>query len=353
MDEVRELQLRKYSNGLLSGTKWVLVTIFISQLMQFFTLLIFDVTNDPAFQKAFWTANLDYVMRHIIWGSGVPLIAYICTLLCYKKWPKYHQWYASGIIAYFAIHYSFTHWGFNFLSIFNIFPVLLSCPYNKKVKTTHLVLALVSTVLYCAYQIYAKGFSPFHMFIVSINCAQIVMARIISDTISKVFNDLFTANITLNKDAYIDKLTGLFNKNAFLTQKARIIGKSIAFIDTDNFKQINDTYGHDMGDKILVAIAEEFKTIDNSSSYRFGGDEFIIISHNTGKILGEQLQTVVSRINEKCSNKYNIPVTFSIGVTLFVPGTPIDNILRKSDALLYEAKAAGKNNIYLDTVILK
>lgn len=346
MNEIREYQIRKYSNTILKGAKWILIVVFISQLMQFFSIKLFDISNDVLFEPSKWTFNLQYAIRHIILGTGLPTIIYLCIRYLNKKYQKYSHWFAIGFIMYIANHYSFTHWGFNFLSTFNIFPVLLCCPYEGKVKKTVVITSVISSFLYCIYQI-ASSYSIYHIFIFTINCSEIVVAYIICESISNVFRELIAANNILNKDAYIDKLTGIFNRNAFIHQKLKLNGKSIAFLDIDDFKNINDSYGHDLGDNILKVTADNLKNIENSTIFRFGGDEFVIISYNDDKILAENLQTTLYNINKICTDNYSIPVTLSVGITKFINSIPIDDLIRKSDSLLYEAKKLGKNAIFM------
>lgn len=347
MSDKKNIQIQEYSTNIIKGLKWVILVIFFSQLAQFFSIKLFDVSNDIFFIPEKWTFGLPYFIRHVVLGSGIPLITYIIVSIFNKKYPQYNQWFASLYVLFLASHYCFVHWGFNCLANLCIFSILLCCPYENKVKYTNVVLSLVMVTIYSIYQV-SSTHSLYDIFILTINYSEIICAFCICGSISKVFTKLIASNIILNKDAYIDKLTGLHNKNSFLTQKIKLTGKSIAFIDLDDFKSINDNNGHDIGDKILKVIATELKTLDNSIAYRFGGDEFVLISHNTGNILKEQLEVVTSRINNKCINIYNIPVTLSIGITTFNDSLPIDEVLRNSDALLYQVKKSGKNNILLD-----
>lgn len=353
MNEIREYQITQYSNSLIKGLKWVILVIFFSQVFQFVSIGVFDISQDSLFIQPRWTFNIQYAIRHILFGSGMPLTIYLIVLLLNKKFQKYNCWIVALFISYLATHYSFTHWGFTFLSNFHVFPVLLSCPYEKKLKRSIILIGFLSSIAYCLYQMSA-GFSYYHLFILTINCSELILSYVICSSIAKVFNNLFIDNIALNKDAYIDKLTNLFNKNAFLAQKDKLTGKSTAFIDIDNFKLINDTQGgHEMGDNILRAVAAELKNIDNSTTYRFGGDEFVLFSHNNGRVLKEQLEVSTKRIYNSCLDNYNIPVTFSIGITSFTSGNSLDEVLHKADDLLYKVKDAGKNNILLDTSLIK
>lgn len=352
MNEMRNRQIKEYSDTVFRTLQILVFYIFISEVVQYLSLKVFNVTNDPLFTEGRWNDNIQYILRHIIYGTGLPLIESTIFSILYKRFPKYYQIWTISLVEIFVVHYSFTHWGFNFLSVFNIFPILLCCPYEKKIRRITIVIAFVMTILYCVYQSIAMP-SVYHFFILTVNLATEILSYSICESVNHVFNSLIESNIALNKDAYIDKLTGVLNKNAFLNDKAKIVGRSVAFIDVDNFKRINDTYKHDQGDAILVELAEQLSTLDNSTVYRFGGDEFVVFSHNNGRILYEQFQVITKRLYNNCMDKYKIPVTLSVGITAFNLNSNIDDLLRKSDTLLYEAKKAGKNTIYLDKILIR
>ena len=352
MSEIRNRQIKEYSDRVIRGLKFIVIYIFIAQVTQFLSLKVFNVSNDPLFIAGRWNDNIQYILRHIVYGSGLPLLEYIAISILYKRFPKYYQEFTCILVEIFAVHYSFTHWGFDFLSMFNIFPILLCCPYEKRIRKIAIVVAFAMTILYCGYQMIAIP-SIYHFFILTVNLAAEMLSYSICESVNRVFNSLIESNIALNKDAYIDKLTGVLNKNAFLSDKNKIVGRSVAFIDVDNFKRINDTYKHDKGDAILKELANQLSTLDNSTVYRFGGDEFVVFSHNNGKILYEQFQVITKRLYDICMDNYKIPVTLSVGITAFNITSNIDDLLRKSDSLLYEAKKAGKNTIYLDRMLIK
>jgi diguanylate cyclase (GGDEF)-like protein len=111
---------------------------------------------------------------------------------------------------------------------------------------------------------------------------------------------------------------------------------SMGEVDLDNFKGINDRYGHIRGDKVLQQVAEEFtsgtRTLDVIA--RMGGDEFIFIFRGTQ--ISESIQ-VIERLRQK--------VTFSAGVILCRPNESADDAMRRVDKFLYQAKRAGRNRV--------
>ena len=157
--------------------------------------------------------------------------------------------------------------------------------------------------------------------------------------------------------AHHDPLTSLPNRlllKARLDQSITHANKekeilAIMFIDIDNFKIINDTYGHSIGDKIINLVASRLKRNirEDDTISRIGGDEFILVLENIGDIKN------IKKIANKILNDFNEPVkleeylfeiTISIGITLFPNnGLNVEELIKQADTAMYSAKNAGKN----------
>ena len=155
--------------------------------------------------------------------------------------------------------------------------------------------------------------------------------------------------------ARVDPLTGLANSRAFDERATNEINRSIrfarpfsiAFIDIDNFKQVNDMLGHSQGDNLLQSIAKTIK--DNTRSIdivsRVGGDEFVIFFSETNeKNAKEAINKVRERLFIMVKNN-NLPVTFSIGVVTCYKSCNLDELIKAADNLMYSVKRSGKNRI--------
>ncbi len=186
---------------------------------------------------------------------------------------------------------------------------------------------------------------------------QAVLYTGIQQPLSILFRDLRQARDELQYMATHDSLTTLPNRNLFFHQIEHAIRMAlrnkkmvaVLFIDIDNLKHINDTYGHDAGDQLLQINARRMTSLLRSSDivYRFGGDEFILTLEN---ITNRQDAEVVTR---KVLNKLSEPVIIdtrtiqnsaSIGVSLFPEdGNEPALLLKKADIAMYTAKTSGKN----------
>ena len=153
-----------------------------------------------------------------------------------------------------------------------------------------------------------------------------------------------------------DFLTGTRNRRYFIEllnmeiNRARRYDRpfTVVCIDLDNFKTVNDCFGHSTGDILLRSVArtlqENIRVTDTLA--RLGGDEFAILLPETGRSVAETILRKVRKINLDIMRRHGWPVTLSIGVVTFTsPPSTVDETLRKADQLMYAAKNNGKNSI--------
>ncbi len=160
----------------------------------------------------------------------------------------------------------------------------------------------------------------------------------------------------LRRLAIIDPLTKLYNRYFFEKVAREKIEEAMlgdqellfAMIDVDDFKRINDTYGHDVGDRVLQTIAQLIHSHFRSSdpAFRVGGEEFLIIFETkvADKIL-ELLEKLRKDIAATRFEGVEWPVTVSIGVARFHPGDTMESLYKRADEALYVSKRGGKNTI--------
>ena len=174
-------------------------------------------------------------------------------------------------------------------------------------------------------------------------------------------NEISGALADTQDRATFDRLTGVSNRQALLAELFSEVVRatrydrplSVAFVDIDHFKAVNDTYGHAVGDVVLRGVAQtlaaNLRTTDTIG--RYGGEEFMMILTETdieeGAVLSEKLRTLVQRQRFAVEGGTNISVTISIGIAGGVGNKlRMENLIRDADAAMYSAKSLGRNQTY-------
>ena len=157
--------------------------------------------------------------------------------------------------------------------------------------------------------------------------------------------------------AHYDVLTQLPNRTLFADRFSQAIAHSkrtdsmlaICFLDLDNFKPVNDNYGHDIGDHLLIEVANRIKATirEEDTASRQGGDEFTLLLRDIESF--EQCEETLKRIRDALAQPYIIngyphKITASIGTTIYpLDDADLDTLVRHADQAMYQAKLAGKN----------
>lgn len=170
-------------------------------------------------------------------------------------------------------------------------------------------------------------------------------------------NKLVKQKDIIYKQAHYDHLTSLANRT-LLNQRLQLLIENnqssgrkfgVLFLDLDNFKEINDSLGHDVGDMILIHVAKTLllATRKSDTVARFGGDEFIILVDDIEdeKILKQIASKLIQAIAQPIRvRQLDLSVTTSIGISLFPNhGTDFNQLIKNADLALYVAKAEGRN----------
>lgn len=176
--------------------------------------------------------------------------------------------------------------------------------------------------------------------------------------LQKMTESLSVRSLTLEHAAVTDGLTGMYNRRYFDDALAEYlqafgqIGKPIGMVilDLDHFKIVNDTHGHDVGDKVLRKVAECLQVFTRYHDVlaRLGGEEFAILSPN---ITERQLYNLSDRIRQAVSELHiphgnvTLKVTVSAGLAIWDGVEPGEELYRRADKQLYEAKRQGRNRV--------
>lgn len=180
--------------------------------------------------------------------------------------------------------------------------------------------------------------------------------------------EIFTDNSTfylmreemesLKKEIYTDDLTGIGNRKYFdFIMSSKIfeldtyrVQAGLIFLDIDNFKRVNDNYGHKVGDRALKMVAKSAVNGVRAFDYvcRWGGEELVIIITNADE---ELLKKVARRLRLIIENSYfmlgeeRMGVTVSVGATMVMNGDTVDSVVERVDRLMYKSKKGGKNRV--------
>lgn len=236
----------------------------------------------------------------------------------------------------------------------------------------------VDRVSACAYLVFAlvpfqigllmqNNFLAYEMVIAS--CIYQIHSFYSVSKISKSFQESLALQLTaddrddqIRHMAFYDALTNLPNRRLLVEKveqalnNSRRTGKSgaILFIDLDNFKELNDTYGHDMGDLLLIQVAERMREAlrESDTVSRIGGDEFVVMAENLtneSRLARMEVSQIINHLAFMLSRPYkvaslNYQTSMSIGVAIFSEhGDNYNDLLRNADAAMYKAKRDGKN----------
>ncbi len=154
---------------------------------------------------------------------------------------------------------------------------------------------------------------------------------------------------------YLDPLTEVYNRSyleLIRTKLKKINGPAVfLMIDIDNFKDINDNFGHLVGDKVLKRLAHTLrKNVKITDEViRYGGEEFLVIAYRCcleeGEKLGERLRKKVEAMRFKALSK--LKITVSVGVAIYEPKEDFLDTIQKADEAMYKAKKLGKNRVFV------
>jgi len=235
-------------------------------------------------------------------------------------------------------------------SVFYIMPIMVATWYGGTL--VGIFVAILSSVIWLVADIgsgqnYSNSFIPIWNTFVRLSFFLVIL-RLLDIVHNKL---LMEENL-----ADTDVLTGLSNRRFFQEQLDREYTRicrtsehlTIAFIDIDNFKYVNDTSGHEEGDKLLQCVAETLTSNIRATDFvaRLGGDEFVVLlpvieTESVKQTMDKLQQELLARMKEE-----NWPVTFSIGVITFLKAMDSSRVMIKMvDDLMYEVKKSGKNDV--------
>ena len=337
--------------------------ISIAYLCMFYGVLAHTIYATVYFLTGFYTLGIHSVCATIL---------YLVSISLFNEHRIRNMFIVINLelLSFIVVNALTFDWGFSFdLYVFVIIPlIMISCSshstnkYNLKlavIQFSILTLTILATKIVTAYNgydatktltnLYAKIYDLVSVFnfASAILCAFILLLA-------------FTNDLNKTRDALIhasthDPLTNLINRggmqnnfdNALSKSELDISDYSIIIADLDNFKRINDTYGHNAGDDVLKTVASTFLNTVDSTDYvcRWGGEEILVLTpHNIEhtKKLAENLRSTIEKTVIQ-SGELNINITATFGISQFAKGLSLSDIISKADNNLYIGKNSTKN----------
>ena len=226
--------------------------------------------------------------------------------------------------------------------------------YGRRDKAMYPSLAIAAAYMVCTcyvglhgpiYETNAKAAAFFWFF----NAASVFFFLIFYSRF--LIESIIDSEDKLIEAAHVDRLTGLYNRHYMLDRLSKVPESAagfLAMIDIDNFKKINDTYGHNGGDEVLRAISGQMKkNCENCVISRWGGEEFLILSEaadTDGRELLEHLRQTIEQ-SPVPFEEQDIRVTITIGMAAQRSERTIDEWVQDADSKLYFGKNNGKNRV--------
>lgn len=155
--------------------------------------------------------------------------------------------------------------------------------------------------------------------------------------------------MSLYEKMLIDPLTGIQNRNGLRKEFDKMLQDQsgrcyiLAMLDIDRFKQLNDTYGHLVGDEYIRALGKTLEAVEEACAFRFGGDEFCLLFCGCGRTrVEERCREVEREFKNSRICRENMPVTLSIGVSMYDRREAPSVLIRRADTAMYHAKSIGE-----------
>ena len=196
----------------------------------------------------------------------------------------------------------------------------------------------------------------------TVDIGRMTAARGLEGRLARAIDAIGIALAEKTNDAAFDRLTGVSNRQTLLGNLINEVDRanryerslSVAFVDIDHFKNVNDSYGHAAGDVVLRAVAQTLKANLRASDQvgRYGGEEFMLLLTETdveeGATLTEKLRHLVARQQVTLADGQQLAVTISIGIAGGKGGVlRSEALIRDADAAMYSAKSLGRNQTYI------
>ncbi|QTH44305.1 GGDEF domain-containing protein [Cohnella sp. LGH] len=354
------MSLSSFSNRQIRWNRLLLKGCWVVFLLSIATeFLYLQVTELPAAQ---------FISLYIVRPAAIMGVILIAAEISIRYFSKHHDYILITTATLLTYTVTFVHSSLEYLLFLLFFPILISIFYFQYKKLVYAI--LITGVAFAALLAFngeieerMSSAGVLTMAIILLVYSGIgfgILARgkeILSHLRSSYESnqELLVRTIMMDKLAKTDALTDTYNHMAYHEYTDYLVAQAdkevlqlhLAIMDIDNFKKINDTFGHKAGDVVLrkVASIARLKTGSNDFVARYGGEEFVILF--TEKSFQEAFDLVEDIRKEIAASSHDTldgsNVTVSIGLNAYIPGMGKEELFKLADAALYEAKRSGKN----------
>ena len=308
-----------------------------------------------------------YIYHLIVLPVFWLIVIVILTEWFYRSNNRYvdYAMISSSVLMASVIIYIHSSVAVMFAALF--LPLLISIFYFERRKVIFALLAVLCSYLLLAIvykSTMAEVFSMVSMLAAAtyiclgITQRGLYIARHLQKTVQSE-QELMIKNTIMEKLSKSDSLTGLYNHISFHQFLEELIEHAeqsqlslhLAIIDIDDFKLVNDTYGHRVGDMVLENVSRKMKEIVTSDDFvaRYGGEEFaVLFTDKSTTEVYERVNSIRKEISQLVfSSIKDYEITVSIGVNEYIPGMGKEMFFQGADSSLYKAKRTGKNKVVM------
>lgn len=353
---------RDYRRKYLIYILYVLVIVTIAQLFFVEPLKAGSYLTNATAKK--------YLMKNILLPAGINAVLYLATFILLRNAkikPKNKNYILLTHAATVAMVFAVSKITFMAALAFLIFPVFMATIFGEKSYLNYsLLLSILSLLIvpmvapfFSLVKLENQLFS--YVIVLIILFVMWIMATLLNDFSRSRLSRIEESELhkeDLEGQLLRDAMTGLYNHTAFYAFLEKFTVKNtseekiaLAVLDIDNFKKVNDTYGHGKGDEVIVFLAKVLQERCGEEHYvcRYGGEEFAVIFRGIGrKEALKEMEWILEKFRKHRFEWTTEPITFSCGISEYASGLMTDKELFSiTDKILYRAKENGKNRCLL------
>lgn len=347
---ILDARVVSYIRKAIQALFWIYVGFTITEIM-YCLLLLLGCFKDFLLYENNISITKEQAIFSTIFLLGETWLSFIIYIvICRKASFKINKIGFAAFLILITTIQAFGHGKISYLSIIYCIPVCMTSPLGKKVQFTTLIISLVLSVIYYLFQIivcYSKlnllNFSVTLFIIVTLYyVTRIIYKAMVNDIDELTKYSQLSQN--LNEQLSKDLHTGALSKKTFLKDLDNDKLLSIAILDIDDFKMINNTYGMGVGDNVLENLVD-CANEKGLKIYRYDGDEFAILTSKTVSDLCEKIEDLKFSFALSSSTYWSIKPTFSAGILPLSYKKERRDDVYKCEELMMEGKNGGKNKI--------